>query len=627
MAAADSVVAVLGLWTALALVSGQWFPSPLAAAPWLLAVAVATTLGFAWYFGLYNAVVRYLGPRAVAQVGKAVLGSSLSLWLLALAWGAALPPNAGPVYALILLAAVGGLRFEARNLLRNAHGALRSGQRTLIYGAGAAGVEVAFSLEHDLAYRPVAFVDDCIGLHDKLVAHYPVYAPRALPDLIERYGISLVLLAMPSASRRRRLEIVAGLEPLPVQVKTLPGLGDLVSGRAQVNDIGEIQIEDLLGRDPVVPDAELLGGTITGRTVMVTGAGGSVGSELCRQIAANGPRSLVLFERNESALFAIEQELLAVAAVADGRVAVVAILGSVVNRSLLVRVMRHFGVDTVYHAAAYKHVPLVEHNVIVALRNNVVGTWHCGEAAIEAGVERFILVSTDKAVRPTNVMGATKRFAELVLQGLQDRGLRVGVKTPVFTMVRFGNVLGSSGSVVPKFRAQIRAGGPVTVTHADITRYFMTTPEAAQLVIQAGTLAAGGEVFVLDMGEPVRILDLAHRMVRLAGLTVKTEQCPDGDIEIVFNGLRPGEKLYEELLIGDDAAPTRHPKVRRVREPGLAWKELDLLLKALTGVCDAYNVVEGRRLLEHAVREYQAADRFYDYLSDCPALEPVAATH
>jgi FlaA1/EpsC-like NDP-sugar epimerase len=402
---------------------------------------------------------------------------------------------------------------------------------------------------------------------------------------------------MPSVPHRRRREIIDALGPLPVKVMAMPGLAEIAAGTRRVDDVREVDIEDLLGRDPVRPNQRLLEACIRDKVVMVTGAGGSIGAELCRQIARLGPRRLVLFEQSEPALFQVEQEALKL--VAGTGTGVDAILGSVVHRNRVQRAMQSFGVETVYHAAAYKHVPMVEHNPIEGVQNNVMGTLHTAEAALAAGVGTFVLVSTDKAVRPTNVMGATKRFAELVLQGLAQQG-----GPTRFCMVRFGNVLASSGSVVPVFREQIRHGGPVTVTHPEVTRYFMTIPEAAQLVLQAGAMGQGGDVFVLDMGEPVRILDLARQMVRLSGLEVRDDENPEGDIEIVFTGLRPGEKLYEELLIGEQDEPTEHPRIRRAREEGLPWADVQAYSERLQAASKGCDCIEVRAVLTEAVRGY-----------------------
>jgi FlaA1/EpsC-like NDP-sugar epimerase len=414
------------------------------------------------------------------------------------------------IYAMLALLTIGGVRFALRAVYLK--GQLRHKDRVLVYGAGAAGRQLVVSLRLGNEHEPIAFVDDAPHLHDAFIQGLKVYAPGKVPRLIGDYGVDKVLLAIPSATRARRREILEALEPLAVPVQSIPGMADMVSGKAQVAEVRDVAVEDLLGRDPIPPSESLMGANITGKVVMVTGAGGSIGSELCRQILLQAPRQLLLLESSEFSLYRIEQELTQEAKRQGLSVPVKALLGSVQHRRRLEEAMFRFGVQTVYHAAAYKHVPMVEHNVVEGLRNNVMGTLSSAEAAIASGVESFVLVSTDKAVRPTNVMGASKRLAELVCQALGDH--QAGTR---FSMVRFGNVLGSSGSVVPLFRRQIAQGGPITVTHRDITRYFMTIPEAAQLVIQAGAMARGGDVFVLDMGEPVKIAELAAHMVRLSG--------------------------------------------------------------------------------------------------------------
>jgi FlaA1/EpsC-like NDP-sugar epimerase len=446
----------------------------------------------------------------------------------------------------------------------------------------------------------VALVDDDPRLAGTVIAGVRVRRPAELPALVARHRVRRVLLAVPGIDRRRRRAIIEDLARLAVHVQTLPDIVDLVAGRARVDELAEVDVVDLLGREPVPPDPALLDRCIRGKSVMVTGAGGSIGSALCQQILRLGPRRLVLFEISEHALYRVEQDLRRAAAHADPGVEVVALLGSVHHLDRVHSIMTAFGVQTVYHAAAYKHVPIVEANMVEGIHNNVIGTWHCAEAAEAAGVETFVLVSTDKAVNPTNVMGATKRVAELVLQGMAERGSRTR-----FCMVRFGNVLDSSGSVVPLFRAQIRAGGPVTVTHPDVVRYFMTIPEAASLVIQAGSMASGGDVFLLDMGEPVRIADLARRMINLSGYTVCDAGNPQGAIPIVYTGLRPGEKLYEELLIGGDCAATGHPRILRAVEEGLPWARVRYLLGEFLAAANTFDCERALGLLRETVGGYR----------------------
>lgn len=477
----------------------------------------------------------------------------------------------------------------------------------LVYGAGASGRQLLPALAQVSEYFPVAFVDDNPRLHKAVIHGVTVYSSDKLNYLVDRYGIKKVLLAMPSVSKSQRQKVIARLEHLPCEVLSIPGMVDLVEGRAQISNLKKVSIDDLLGRDPVAPDAKLMAENITGKAVMVTGAGGSIGSELCRQIVRYKPAKLVLFELSEYALYAIEKELSTLCDKEGLDVPVIPLLGSVQRQNRLQMVMKSFGIQTVYHAAAYKHVPLVEHNVVEGVRNNVFGTLYCAESAIDSGVETFVLISTDKAVRPTNTMGTTKRLAELVLQALSARQSKTR-----FCMVRFGNVLGSSGSVVPLFEKQIAQGGPVTLTHRDIIRYFMTIPEASQLVIQAGAMGHGGDVFVLDMGDPVKIYDLAKRMIRLSGLTVRDDKNPDGDIAIEVTGLRPGEKLYEELLIGDSVQGTSHPRIMTANEVMLPWQDLSLLLKELDQACHDFDHERIRRLLLQAPAAFNPTDDICD---------------
>ena len=472
------------------------------------------------------------------------------------------------IYSCFALLYVAGSRFLVRYYLLTRY-VQPTVARVAIYGAGDAGARLSTVLSTTRAFDPLIFIDDNKSLHGRMVNGIKVFPPEELPTLIKDRNIDRILLALPTLTRRRRREILSELEPLGVHVQTVPEFEQLVTGDANVGDIREVDVCDLLGRDSVPPKAGLFDACIRDRVVMVTGAGGSIGSELCRQIIGLGPRRLVLFEMSELALYNIERELRTFAEQNSLHVELVGLIGNAHHKQRMREILQAYRVETVYHAAAYKHVPIVEQNVIEGIYNNVIATWYTAEAAHETDVETFVLVSTDKAVNPTNVMGATKRFAEMVLQGLHHRGSKTR-----FCMVRFGNVLASSGSVVPLFNEQIKAGGPVTVTHPEVIRYFMTIPEAAQLVIQAGSMANGGDVFVLDMGKPVRICDLARRMIHLMGLTVRDEQHPDGDIEIAYTGLRPAEKLYEELLIGNNVTGTQHPMILRAIEHFLPWEKV-----------------------------------------------------
>ncbi|MDE2131986.1 MAG: polysaccharide biosynthesis protein [Betaproteobacteria bacterium] len=571
MLAVDAGLLVGSVWAAYALRLGEWF-LPNRAQLLLMLAAPAIAVPVFMRFGLYRSIIRYLGEQALWTVVKAMSLATLLWALLAfmtqMTGLQGVPRSVPLLYGLIGMAGVGGARFLARWLLWLPLRERFSGRQVLIYGAGDAGWQLAAALLQGREYFPAGFLDDDPALHGKDVGGLRVYAPSQLSTLIDRFDIRDVIVTLPQASSARRRDVVAFLERHPVRVRILPALADIANGRHLVQLVREADIGDLLGRDPVAADPQLLGQAISGKTVLVTGAGGSIGSELCRQIALLHPAALVLLEASEHALYQIDRELRAIA-----DFPLVPALGSVADAALVARLLAAHGVETVFHAAAHKHVPLVEQNVLEGVRNNVLGTWTLVRAAFDAGVATFVLISTDKAVRPANVMGATKRWAELIVQAAAREAAEAG-RTQRFCAVRFGNVLGSSGSVIPLFREQIAAGGPVTVTHPEVTRYFMSIHEAVELVIQAGSLARGGEIFLLDMGEPVRIEDLARNMIRMAGYQ-------DG-IDIVFTGLRPGEKLTEELLIASSAAsPTAHPKILRASEPVLAPALLGERLDAL----------------------------------------------
>lgn len=539
---------------------------------WLFPAAVLACLSSLYGFGFYRSIVRYLGAEVAWSIVFGLSVGVMALEALSYMVPAMVPRSIFVIFWVLGLVYLGGSRFLARRFLFRVMRHYLNTEPVAVFGAGTAGAQLVAALQAGRELNPMVVVDDDTGKHGSLLCGVPVVDRMTLRRYAEEGRLHTVLLAMPSLGRGRRMALVNWLEHLDVRVQTVPGFDDIASGRARLDDIKDVAIEDLLGRDPVPPRLDLLSRCISGKCVMVTGAGGSIGSELCRQIVKLRPSRLVLLEQSEVALYNMEREL---AGYAGRGVEIVPMLGSVVNRGHVERLCRENGVDTLYHAAAYKHVPIVEANPAAGVRNNIIGTLAAAEGARAAGVEHFILISTDKAVRPTNVMGATKRFAEMVLQAIAERGGKT-----VFSMVRFGNVLGSSGSVVPLFRDQIRRGGPVTVTHPDVIRYFMTIPEAAQLVIQAGAMAQGGEVFVLDMGEPVRICDLAQTMVRLMGLSVRDESNPEGDIEIVFSGLRPGEKLYEELLIGAQSTRTEHDMIMQAHEETLSADEVDAALEA-----------------------------------------------
>lgn len=605
MIIADGLMLITSLWLAFSMRYGEWYviPSYKMHILWLFAVVPVVSIPIFVKFGLYRAIVRYIGLKALWVIVQAVSLYSLLLALLVLLSGLdGVPRSVILINWLVALLAIGGSRMIVRWWMYDISAGARnkrSRTKVVIYGAGSAGMQLATVLSYSRDYRPVAFIDDKPGLHRCQINSLRVYSFTQLSYLIETKGVSEVLLAVPSASKSRRHEIIQMLEPYSVHVRTLPAMADIARGHIGIDDIKEIDIEDLLGRETVVPNKDLLGTNIDNKVVMVTGAGGSIGSELCRQILKQSPERLVLFEQNEFALYSISKELRKKSQ-ENSIETIVSILGSVLDERRLASICSAYDVQTIYHAAAYKHVPIVENNPVEAIRNNIIGTARSASAAIKANVESFVLISTDKAVRPTNTMGASKRFAELILQGL---GSSPGVKT-CFSMVRFGNVLDSSGSVIPLFREQIHHGGPVTVTDPKIIRYFMTIPEAAELVIQAGSMGQGGDVFVLDMGEPVKIYELAKKMIHLCGLEVKSEDNPDGDIEIQFTGLRHGEKLYEELLIGENVRPTRHHLIMRAEEEMLSLSEVEDYLEEFRKACEIYDQERVRELLLEAVKGF-----------------------
>lgn len=550
--------------------------------------------------GLYRAVIRFVDHKIVYVV---VYGVSITVGLLlALTVYFHIGILSRAVFSIFWISAVMYMlasRFMARAYLLQL-GNHNNGIRVAIYGAGATGMQMATALRATSEYLPMFLIDDKPELQGAIIAGMPVYDSSDLPQLISKYQIQEIHLVMPSIPKKTQKSILIRLESLRVKVRVTPPIRDLLNGELSVQDIRDIEIEDLLGRDSVEPDGALIAACITNKTVMVTGAGGSIGSELCRQILVQKPLRLILLDMSEFGLYTIEKELIAVKLHMGLTTEIMPFLGSVLDADKCHKILTTFGVQTLYHAAAYKHVPLVEQNPIEGIRNNVFGTLSIAQAALRAGVANFVLISTDKAVRPTNVMGSTKRLAELILQALADQKTHTR-----FCMVRFGNVLGSSGSVVPLFREQIKAGGPITLTHPDITRYFMTIPEAAQLVLQAGSMSVGGDVFVLDMGEPVKILDLARRMVHLSGLALKSESSASNAIDIHHVGLRPGEKLFEELLIGDNVNGTEHPLIMRAEENKIAWPALQIILDKLTIACQEFAFEDLRSLLLEAVKEYQ----------------------
>ncbi|PID44662.1 MAG: nucleoside-diphosphate sugar epimerase [Proteobacteria bacterium] len=602
---ADLLFLPFAFWLSMSLIQGRIFwPDQNTFYMAMAATAVVSIAAFI-RLGLYRAVIRYMSNHALVAVVTGVSISATVLALSGLFYGAPIPPSVWLIYWCLALLFVGGSRMTIRFIFQ--HQMMKSKERVIIYGSGSSGIQLSSVLYQGNQFQPVAFIDDDSRRLGNILNGLRVYPTVHMARTIEKYGAKRILLALDNTPRSRRNLILRFLEDLPVQVQTIPSMSDIVSGKSTIAEVRDVDIEDLLGRDEVVPDNSLIKRCITGKVVMVTGAGGSIGAELCRQLVEHEPMRLVLFELSEYALYRIEQELSKAIETRKLSVELVTVLGSVQKEHRVEVIMHTFGVQTVYHAAAYKHVPMVEHNIVEGVRNNVFGTWYCAEAAIRAGVESFILVSTDKAVRPTNIMGASKRMAELVLQGLAERQSKTR-----FCMVRFGNVLGSSGSVVPLFREQIRKGGPVTVTNKNITRYFMTIPEAAQLVLQAGSMSSGGEVFVLEMGSPIKIDDLARKMIHLMGYEVKDDIHPDGDIEISYTGLRAGEKLFEETLIGGNPMGTEHGRIMKAQETFLPWEELKALLDEMDRACHTFDCERVRQLLVSAPTDYQPRNENQD---------------
>ena len=606
----DTALSVLTVWLAYYLRLGEFVALSGNA---LLAAVTSVGLALPVFIvsGLYRALFRYSGWPALLAVARAIAVYGLMYASVFTAIGVQdVPRTVGIIQPILLLLFVGASRALARIWLGDQYQSIlkhASRPKVLIYGAGRTGRQLAAAMNNSPEMQVAGFLDDDDRLHGHVLNGIPIYNPVDLGNLVTTLAIGDVLLAMPSLGRKRRNEILSGIRGAHVSVRTLPSMTDLAQGKVNISDLRELDIDDLLGREPVMPNHILLAMNVRSKVIMVTGAGGSIGSELCRQVLAVGPSKLLLIEQSEFALYAIHQEL--EEKVSGRDIVLVPLLASVQDHERMREIISTWHPDTVYHAAAYKHVPLVEHNPAEGIKNNVLGTLRTAQAAAESGVSDFVLISTDKAVRPTNIMGASKRLAEMVLQAIS--ATNPGTK---FSMVRFGNVLGSSGSVVPKFRQQIRDGGPITLTHPEITRYFMTIPEASQLVIQAGAMAKGGDVFVLDMGQSVKIMDLTRRMIELSGLTVKDEQNQDGDIEIEITGLRPGEKLYEELLIGDNPKPTSHSRIMKAHEEFIPWSELEDKLKALEMALNVNDVGVIRLMMGKLVNGYKPSDEIVDWV-------------
>lgn len=606
----DVLLCVLTTWFAFCLRLDGWVS--LSGVQWAtIPASVLIAIPIFIRFGLYRAVFRFIGSSAFWAIVKAVsLYGLLYFTLFTTISVPGIPRTVGILQPLLLLVAIGLSRLVVRYFLTETYRRMVNGAgrpNVLIYGGGSVGRQLASALENSGEQKVVGFMDDDASLHGSLINGVRVYSPNELGTLVSRNNVKTILLALPKLKASRRKEIIESLRGKRVAVRLAPNVSEIAKGKVNASTFQDLDVHDLLGREPVAPDEDLLRRHTRGKVVLVTGAGGSIGSELCRQIMAVEPKTLLLVEQSEFALYSIHAELTRQFPHTEG--CVIPMLASVRDEKRIADILASWEVDTIYHAAAYKHVPLVEHNPIEGIRNNVFGTLVVATAAIRAGATSFVLVSTDKAVRPTNIMGASKRLAEIALQALAETGPKTRL-----SMVRFGNVLGSSGSVVPLFREQIRNGGPITLTHPDITRFFMTIPEASQLVMQAGAMAEGGDVFVLDMGEPVKISDLARRMVELSGLTVRDETNPDGDIEVVTTGLRPAEKLYEELLIGDNPTPSPHPLIMRAREDFLRWSELEGSLKDLERHIQNGDVDAAKSLLASLVSGYTPANDIVDFV-------------
>ena len=613
MLSVDVLLIVAILISAFSMRLGEWFwPQDDLLYLIFFAPLIATPIFIK--FGLYRAIVRYIGFKALWTIVQAVSLYALVWGVVVLLSGAeGIPRSVILINWILAMLLIGGSRIVGRWYFSEeksrTNNVFSERKNVLVYGAGSAGIQLATALSYSQELRPIAFIDDDPSLSNHHISGMKVHPSSELEQLIVLMKIKEVLLAIPSISRMQRNEIINRLEPYPILVRSVPGVSELAQGKLKIDDLNIVGINDLLGRDPVPPNQNYIRSNITNKAVMVTGAGGSIGSELCRQIMQLQPKKIILFEQSEFSLYAIDQELIGMKLNVD----IIPILGSILNTHLVERVCRKFCIQTIYHAAAYKHVPMIELNNFSGVDNNIFGTLSCAEAASLANVEAFVLISTDKAVRPTNTMGATKRFAEMILQALSQRDRNKDNMTN-FSMVRFGNVLDSSGSVIPLFKKQIKNGGPVTVTDPEIVRYFMTIPEAAQLVIQAGAMSKGGDVFLLDMGDPVKILDLAKKMIHLSGLEIKDSDNSNGDIEILFTGLRPGEKLYEELLIGDKALKTEHKLILRSKEEMLPWSELEIILNKLKTAVDKQNFKDVRELLVKTVYGYKPDSNINDLM-------------
>ena len=602
----DYIILVSSLWLSLYLVNQSYLYSK---ELWLSFFMPFIAILLFFKFDLYRSVIRFISFRAFWEIVKAV-----SLFIVILSLTIFITPffdflSYGVLinYWTLTLLFICGVRMSASWILSNQ---ISPSSRVLIYGAGSAGLQLATALKFSKEMKPVAFLDEDISFQKSFVNGLEVFSPSELTNVIEKKQVQEVLIAIPSAGRSVLKRILKDIEKYPIKVRVLPGVAELALGKVSVSELKEVEIEDLLGREVALPNQTLLEQNIKNKVVMVTGAGGSIGSELCRQIIKHQPSSLILFEVSEYSIYSIEKELRDL----NKSIPVIPLLGNVGDKTRIIDICQTFKVNTIYHAAAYKHVPLVEMNPIEGIKNNIFGTLHCVEAAIESHVDTFVLISTDKAVRPTNIMGATKRFSELILQALASQNRNSSEKKTLITMVRFGNVLDSAGSVVPLFREQIKNGGPLTITDPEIIRYFMSIPEAAELVIQAGAMSSGGEVFVLDMGEQIKIIDLAKRMIRLSGMEVRDEDHPKGDIEIEITGLRHGEKLYEELLLGNELIPTQHKRIFQAHEEGIPWTKIKSILDELSLAIQSRDQDLIRNIMMESSTDYSPTKEIHDLL-------------
>jgi FlaA1/EpsC-like NDP-sugar epimerase len=600
MIMSDVIILLLAIWLSFALRLGVLWPEKILSNLWIFLIIPLVSIPLFIRFGLYKSVLKFMGTKVIVTAFQSITITSLFVGFAMMIFREAdMPRTVILIFWFVSSILIIIMRFLYKGYLYSWDNFVNDRKPTIIYGAGSAGAQIVESLRKNHEYAPIAFIDDEKSKQGTFINFTRIYPFSDLKDIIKKRKVKAILLAIPSLSEQRKRDLLKKLSKYPVEVKLLPSLSEIVSGRVSIENIRHVQVEDILGRTPVKPKTSLLKKNITGKNVLVTGAGGSIGSELCRQILKLKPNKIVLFEHSEFNLYSIDYEL---TSLGEKNCEIIPVLADVKSINKVENAIKENKIDTIYHAAAYKHVPMVEKNTVEGVFNNVMGTYNVAVCARDNNVENMVLISTDKAVRPTNVMGASKRFSELVLQALNSEE-----SNTCFSMVRFGNVLDSAGSVVPLFRRQIKEGGPVTVTHAKVTRYFMSIPEAVQLVLQAGAMAKGGDVFVLDMGEPVRILDLAHRMINLSGLSPITSENPEGDIKIKFTGLREGEKLYEELLIGKDVVQSKHPQIMQANEDFLSWQKVSSLIEDIKTNHEKLDDDSMRKVLIENVEGYKPA--------------------